>query len=105
MKQKKSIHLPMEVLIKASECLKTLAHPVRLRMVELLLEEQYTVGELAKVCEVAPNVASEHLRHMQHCGIMKSHREGRQVFYSLTDEMFRSLLLMIEKKFTSKEST
>lgn len=72
-------------------------------MVELLLHEQVTVGELAESCGVAPNVASEHLRHMQHCGIMKSERKGRKVFYSLTDEMFGGLLDMIEKKFNKRE--
>ena len=105
MKVKSKRPLPFEALVKASECLKTLAHPIRLRMVELLLDERYTVGELAEICEIAPNVASEHLRHMQHCGIMMSEREGRRVYYALTDEMFGGLLDMIQKKFNSKERT
>ena len=33
---------------EAAECLKTLAHPVRLRIVQLLLHGRYTVGELAE---------------------------------------------------------
>ena len=37
---------------EAAECLKTLAHPVRLRMVQLLLHGRYTVGELAEDCDV-----------------------------------------------------
>jgi hypothetical protein len=53
---------------QAAECLKTLAHPVRLRMVQLLLSGRYTVGELAEDCGVPDNVASEHLRLMQRCG-------------------------------------
>ena len=53
--------------IQAAECLKTLAHPVRLRIVQLLLHGRYTVGELAEDCGVPDNVASEHLRLMQRC--------------------------------------
>ena len=34
---------------QAAECLKTLAHPVRLRFVQLLLHGRYTVGELAAI--------------------------------------------------------
>jgi len=37
----------LDVLEGAAECLRTLGHPVRLRMVEMLLHGDYTVGELA----------------------------------------------------------
>ncbi len=47
--------------VQAAECLKALAHPVRLRMVQLLLHGRYSVGELAEDCSVPQNVASEHL--------------------------------------------
>ena len=52
----------MKALGQAAECLKTLAHPVRIRMVQLLLHGRYTVGELAEDCDVPDNVASEHLQ-------------------------------------------
>ena len=40
--------LDLELLNDAAECLRTLAHPHRLRMVQLLLRGRYTVGELAR---------------------------------------------------------
>ena len=64
---------------EAAECLKALAHPVRLQMVHMLLAGRYTVGELAAECGVPDNVASEHLRLMQRCGFFTSEREGRRV--------------------------
>ena len=70
--------IPREVLEMAAECLRTLAHPVRLRIVELLLQGQYTVGELAEECGIRPNVASEHLRLMEMCGLLTKEREGRR---------------------------
>ena len=62
-KTKKKLGPPdMESLAKAAECLKVLAHPVRIRMVQLLLHGRYTVGEIAEDCDIAENLASEHLR-------------------------------------------
>ena len=84
--------LSYEVLEKAATCLKIIAHPVRLRMIELLLEKEYTVGELAEICEVRQNVASEHLRLMQNCGLMSSERRGRKVFYKVA-QVHLSLIL------------
>ncbi|MCM2372915.1 ArsR/SmtB family transcription factor [Aporhodopirellula aestuarii] len=85
----------------AAECLKTLAHPVRLRMVQLLLHGRYTVGELAADCEVPDNVASEHLRLMQRCGFFTSEREGRRVFYQVAEPHLEKLMACIEGRFLS----
>ena len=59
----------LAALEQAAECLKTLAHPHRLRMVQMLLRDRFSVGELADACEIPSNMASEHLRLMQRCFI------------------------------------
>ena len=87
---------------QAAECLKTLAHPVRLRMVQLLLNGRYTVGELAKDCEVPDNVASEHLRLMQRCGFFTSEREGRKVYYQVAEPHLQDIMSCIEARFLSE---
>ena len=86
---------------EAAECLKTLAHPVRLRMVQLLLHGRYTVGELAEDCEVPNNVASEHLRFMQRCGFFTSEREGRKVYYRVAEPHLEDIMNCIESRFLS----
>ncbi|GAA5505070.1 metalloregulator ArsR/SmtB family transcription factor [Novipirellula caenicola] len=84
---------------EAAECLKTIAHPVRLRMIQLLLEGRYTVGELATDCEIPDNVASEHLRLMQRCGFFTSQREGRRVYYQVAEPHLKQLMACIESRF------
>jgi DNA-binding transcriptional ArsR family regulator len=89
----------LEALSEAAECLRTLAHPVRLRMVQLLLRGRYTVGELAEDCGVPSNVASEHLRLMQRCGFFASEREGRKVFYQVAEPHLEKLMACVESRF------
>ena len=48
----------LEALGQAAECLKTLAHPHRLRMVQMLLRGRYTVGQLAEACAIPSHMAS-----------------------------------------------
>ncbi len=84
---------------EAAECLKTLAHPVRLRMVKMLLHGRYTVGELAADCAVPDNVASEHLRLMQRCGFFTSERDGRRVYYHVAETHLNDLMACIESRF------
>jgi DNA-binding transcriptional ArsR family regulator len=84
---------------QAAECLKTLAHPVRLRIVQLLLHGRYTVGELAEDCGVPDNVASEHLRLMQRCGLFTSKREGRRVYYQVAELHLANIMDCVESRF------
>ena len=89
----------VQAFAEAAECLRTLAHPVRLRMVQLLLHGRYTVGELAEDCGVPDNVASEHLRLMQRCGFFTSEREGRKVFYQVAEPHLANLMQCVEGRF------
>ena len=69
---------PLDALGQAAECLKTLAHPHRLRMVQMLLQGRYTVGALADACGIPSHMASEHLRLMQRCGFLTSRKRGNR---------------------------
>lgn len=94
--------LEMSALSQAAECLKTLAHPHRLRMVQLLLHGTYTVGELAKSCKIPSHMASEHLRLMQRCGFLTSRRAGRQVYYQIAEPHLADIMGCIEARFGGK---
>ncbi|MBI1354069.1 MAG: metalloregulator ArsR/SmtB family transcription factor [Acidobacteria bacterium] len=83
----------------AAECLRTIAHPHRLRMIEMMLGGRYTVGELAQACEIPSHMASEHLRLMQRCGLLESQREGRKAFYRVAEPQLESVMQCVQKRF------
>ncbi len=91
--------LSLEALGQAAECLKTLAHPHRLRMVQMLLQGRYTVGELAEACEIPSHMASEHLRLMQRCGFLAAEKEGRKTFYSVVEPHLANIMACIAGRF------
>ncbi|TWT99994.1 HTH-type transcriptional regulator NmtR [Botrimarina colliarenosi] len=93
----------LETLAQAAECLKVLAHPHRLRMLQMLRQGDFTVGELAESCGVASHVASEHLRLMQRCGFLESVKEGRRRYYQITETHLESILECIEARFGVKK--
>jgi ArsR family transcriptional regulator, zinc-responsive transcriptional repressor len=89
----------LEALGQAAECLKTLAHPHRLRMVQMLLQGAYTVGDLAEACEIPSPMASEHLRLMQRCGFLTSEKDGRKVYYRVAEPHLKKILRCVEERF------
>ncbi len=88
--------LNLELLNDAAECLRTLAHPHRLRIVQLLLRGRYTVGELASACEIPSHMASEHLRLMQRCGLLRSQRDGRCTYYEVAQPHLAGIIACLE---------
>lgn len=89
----------LDSLTQAAECLRTLAHPHRLRIVQMLLGGRYTVGELAEACGIPSAMASEHLRLMQRCGFLKHQRDGRFMYYSVAEPHLQDILKCVEKRF------
>jgi DNA-binding transcriptional ArsR family regulator len=95
--------LEPESLREAAELLRTLGHPARIRMVRMLLDGEYTVGELAEACRIPSHTASEHLRLMQRCGFLTCRREGRRRYYQVVDPCLRNLMKCIEHRFGEHE--
>ena len=89
----------LDALTQAAECLKTLAHPHRLRMVQLLLQGRYTVGELAEACGIPSHMASEHLRLMQRCGLLNAEKDGRKAYYQIAEPHLADILACVEARF------
>ena len=89
----------LAALEQAAECLKTLAHPHRLRMVQMLIQGRFTVGELAEACEIPSHMASEHLRLMQRCGFLTSEKEGRKAYYQIAEPHLEKLMACVEGRF------
>lgn len=89
----------LEAMGEAAECLRTLAHPHRLRMVQMLLQGDFPVGDLAEACGLPSAMASEHLRLMQRCGFLTSEKDGRKVYYRVAEPHLKNILKCIEERF------
>ena len=94
----KTLHLlGAEELAEAAECLKVMAHPARLRIVDILLQGEFAVHEISALCEVPPAQMSEHLRLLQGRGYLASERRGRTVYYRIAHRRLPALLACIRK--------
>jgi len=89
-------------LSRAAEVLRTMAHQHRLRMAQLLVSGKHTVGQLADACGIPSPVASGHLRLMQRVGLLEPERDGRNVYYAITEASVPDVLAVVKKRFTKK---
>ena len=89
----------LEALAEAAECLRTIAHPHRLRILQILTQSEHSVGALAEACELPSAMMSEHLRLMQRCRLLDSRREGRNVYYFIVESHVTAILQGLVKQF------
>lgn len=90
-------NLSKEKLDKAAFILKTVAHPVRLAIIDLLDEhDKMSVNQICERLECEQSLISHHLTNMRIKGLLKSDKQGVQVFYSLKEKDLVKLLICIE---------
>lgn len=77
--------IEQERLERAAAVLKTVAHPLRLRIVELLESCERSVGDLQERLGVTQSLTSQHLSQMRVRGVLAARREGTAVYYSVAN--------------------
>ena len=75
-----------------AELFKALAHPARVRVLELLAEGEHTMGALAELSGLEPSHLSQHVTQLRRAGIVDSRRAGTSVICSLRDPQTAELL-------------
>lgn len=84
--------LDPDLLETAAKVLRVLAHPHRLKLVELMIEGEYSVGELAEELGLAPAAVSQHLNLMRAHGIVDAERADRSVYYRVINPNAANLI-------------
>jgi ArsR family transcriptional regulator len=75
-----------------AEFFKTLGHPVRIRVLELLSRREHAVSEMLAEVGVEPAHLSQQLAVLRRSNLVVARREGSAVYYTLTDPQVAELL-------------
>ena len=70
---------------KIADVLKVISHPVRLEILELLIEKKVlAVAEIRTEIKIEQSLLSHHLTKMKDKGVLSSARKGKNIFYQVT---------------------
>ena len=87
-----------ERLKRVTEILKTIAHPVRLSIIELLQENrEMTVKDIQAITQIDQSLVSHHLIKMKDKGVLTSERSGKNIYYGLVDQHITSIFNCMEQ--------
>jgi ArsR family transcriptional regulator len=83
-----------------AEFFKALAHPIRIRVLELLSEREHTVGEMLPQVAIEASHLSQHLSVLRKMNLVVARREGSTVVYSLVSPHVAELLAAARRILT-----
>jgi DNA-binding transcriptional ArsR family regulator len=75
-----------------AEFFRSMAHPARIRILELLVTEDRAVTELLPAVGLEATNLSQQLTVLRRAGIVRAHRQGNAVTYSVTSPHIAELL-------------
>lgn len=86
-----------------AQLLKALAHPTRLRIIEILQREAICVKNIGELMDVPQANLSQHLSILRNCGVVSFCRDGNRVCYSIRDERAARILNALQEKCSQTE--
>jgi ArsR family transcriptional regulator len=83
-----------------AEFFKTLGHPARIRILELLAQREHAVAEMLPEVGVEATSLSQQLAVLRRSGLVTARKEGSTVHYMLTSPQVAELLAVARRILT-----
>jgi len=90
----------MESFDSAAELFRQMSDPVRVRIFWLLSHREECVINISAMLGMSSPAVSHHLRQLKECGIIESRRDGKEVYYRVSDDERGMLLHNAVEKIT-----
>jgi DNA-binding transcriptional ArsR family regulator len=97
--------VPVPLYQAKAEFLRTLGHPARIRILELLSERDHAVHELLEEIAIEPSNLSQQLAVLRRTSLVGSRRTDGEVVYSISVPEIRDLLLAARRIITGLAAT
>ena len=89
----------MRSLGKRIEVLKTIAHPIRIKILEELTKGVKCVSDFEEFLEISQPNVSQHLTLLKHYGVIDYYVDGRLRCYFLKDPIIPDILTILKKDY------
>lgn len=81
-----------EILYEIAELYKIFGDSTRIKILYVLFEAEMCVNDIAQLLNISTSAISHQLRILKQAQLVKFRREGKTIFYSLSDDHVRTIL-------------
>ncbi len=81
-----------ELLTKLGDFFKIFADPTRIRILELLMDQEKCVSEISNILNVSQSAISHQLKMLRMSNVVSTEKNGQTVTYRLADDHIRIII-------------
>jgi len=81
-----------------SKILKALAHPLRLRMVEMLLDDECCVTDVTNALGISQSTSSQHLGILKNADIVYPQKYGTKTCYIVNNKIVKKIINILQRE-------
>jgi len=83
---------------KNCQVLKALSHPIRLQMVDVLLDDKCCVTDVVNALGISQSTSSQHLSILKNSGIVYPEKHGTKTCYIVNNDLVKEIVTILKKK-------
>jgi DNA-binding transcriptional ArsR family regulator len=84
---------------RASDFLKSMANPLRLRILCMIIDGERPVGDIAEALGVRQSAVSQHLALLRKDSLVTPRRDGQTIYYRLADRNVKKVVKLLHELF------
>jgi DNA-binding transcriptional ArsR family regulator len=88
-----------EQIEQAAHAMKAISHPLRLKILCVLGEQEVSVQEIVEAVGTTQSNVSQHLATMREKRILRTRKDANRVYYRVSDQRTLDLVLMMREVF------
>ncbi|MFK7920465.1 MAG: ArsR/SmtB family transcription factor [Bacteroidia bacterium] len=93
-----SLRTDPDKLKRVARLMKTVSHPARLSIIDLLLERgAMNVTDIYENVGISQSNASQHLKALEDVGVLASDRDGKSILYQILNQQIAQLLQCVNE--------
>jgi DNA-binding transcriptional ArsR family regulator len=94
--------VPVEIVQQVADYFSVLSEPMRLRILNLLRDDEKCVQDLVDATATSQANVSKHLKVMLQAGILNRRSEGTSAYYSVADDLSFELCNLVCDRLASR---
>lgn len=83
---------------KYSDLLKAMSNPIRLQMIDVLLDDECCVTDVMNELKISQSTTSQHLLILKNSGIVYPQKHGTKTCYKINNEFAKDILTILKTK-------
>jgi ArsR family transcriptional regulator len=89
---------------RLANIMKSISHPIRLKILCLLFEGGQTVGQIHEQLSTSYANVSQHLQRLQHQGLVITDKQANFVYYSIASANIREMISLLRRLYCQPEA-